>query len=910
MESDGPGPADPSSLPLQPDLPTLKPCTATESPTRVAVNGCNPSRQCQPAGGHSPTCGPRKSPELPTTKLCGYLDKQGGPLKSWKSRWFCYDEKQCQLLYYTTAQDVTPLGKIELANAVFGYPAHAEEAAFHIQTPERTVVLKAFNRDAMIYWLQQLQLRRWHHGHASAQAGGDANVGGGQEYWNGDDDFLPIVKTPPGLVGQKAACFPAPRQQSNLSIISFKHPLTQIQNSVHCILQKRHSQEMNKSIFYSPSDFTSPVQENQDLSGQDEHPAESPSHSSPSSSPAPSPPSRKKSISDALPEDKEAHSQEVDSDKEEHPKKPPEDGQCTAVSAPSGKQEQPDMPYPLKCDGPEMGSQLLDMRDELAVLQLRLAQRDAHVAELQEHLQLMVEKNQAKQEVVLKLSEQVAECMVDPQRTITNSFGAQGFLQLQAEMEHLRDDKEAYKMQNKFLNSEIHQLTKLWRNSSEQQKILMKRCAYLEGKSCQTESRYLSLLHKLQENKEFGAAEMEAVNRLIKEAERDMKDTPKFPPVRKYDEYGFKLTPDLDTEDMNLMIKIHSPDICSLNPLQQEVMDKHRLSRWAQFLGGRPAGELGASLELKILLRGGIPSRYRADVWRWIVWTRTRQIRERHPQRYKELCRKSQTLQHPASRQIQLDLPRTLTSNQHFSSASSSSVQQLHRILLAFSWHNPSIGYCQGLNRLAAIALLVLKDEENAFWCLVAMVENIMPQDYYSKTLIASQADQRVLKDIMMEKLPRLMAHLEEHSVDLTCITFNWFLVVFVESLTSKILLRIWDAVLYESIKVIFRYALAIFRYKEEEILRIRNSAEIYQYLQFFTKTISDGRKLNNIAFVEMNPFPMKLLRNRRAHHLERLKAELKELERIQNEFLTESMEHKDRDLDPAVGEGEDEDDL
>lgn len=41
--------------------------------------------------------------------------------------------------------------------------------------------------------------------------------------------------------------------------------------------------------------------------------------------------------------------------------------------------------------------------------------------------------------------------------------------------------------------------------------------------------------------------------------------------------------------------------------------------------------------------------------------------------------------------------------------------------------------------RLAAISLLVLKDEENAFWCLVAMVENIMPQDYYSKTLIASQ---------------------------------------------------------------------------------------------------------------------------------------------------------------------------
>ncbi|XP_048851982.1 TBC1 domain family member 2A-like isoform X2 [Brienomyrus brachyistius] len=808
METDGPGTADPSSLPLHPDLSALKSCTATQTPTRVAVNGCNPPPQCQPAGGHSPTCGPQKVPELSTTKLCGYLDKQGGPLKSWKSRWFCYDEKQCQLLYYTTAQDVAPLGKIELANAVFGYPAHAEEAAFHVQTPERTVVLKAFNRDAMIYWLQQLQLRRWHHGHVaeSAQAGGGTNMRGGQEYWSGDDDFLPIVKTPPGLVGQEAACFPAPRQQSNLSVISFKHPLTQIQNSMHCILQKRHSPETNKSIFYSPSDSRSPVQENQDLSGQDEHPGESPSHSSPSSSPAPTPPSRKKSISGALPEDKEAHNQEVHSDKEKHPKEPPEDCERTAGSAPSGTEEQPDVSCPLKCDGPELGSQLLGMRDELTLLQLRLAQRDTHVAELQEHLKLMVEKNQAKQEVVLKLSEQVAECMADPQRTITNSFCTQGFLRLQAEMEHLRDDVEAYKMQNKFLNSEIHQLTRLWQNSSEQQKILMKRCAYLEGKSCQTESRYLNLLHKLQENKGFGSVQTEVMNRLIKEALKDMKDTPKFTPVRtstsQYDEYGFKLPPDLGTEDVNLLIKIQSQDIRSLNPLQQEAMDKHRLSQWAQFLGGRPSDELVASMELKTLLRGGVPSKHRANVWRWIVWTRTCQVRERHPQKYQELCSKSQTLQHPASRQIQLDLPRTLTSNQHFSSPSSSCVQQLHRILLAFSWYNPSIGYCQGLNRLAAIALLVLKDEENAFWCLVAVVENIMPQDYYSKALIASQADQRVLKDIMMEKMPRLMAHLEEHSVDLTCITFNWFLVVFVESLTSKILLRIWDAFLYESTKV------------------------------------------------------------------------------------------------------------
>lgn len=41
--------------------------------------------------------------------------------------------------------------------------------------------------------------------------------------------------------------------------------------------------------------------------------------------------------------------------------------------------------------------------------------------------------------------------------------------------------------------------------------------------------------------------------------------------------------------------------------------------------------------------------------------------------------------------------------------------------------------------RLAAIALLVLQREEDAFWCLVAIAEAIMPQDYYTKNLVASQ---------------------------------------------------------------------------------------------------------------------------------------------------------------------------
>lgn len=41
---------------------------------------------------------------------------------------------------------------------------------------------------------------------------------------------------------------------------------------------------------------------------------------------------------------------------------------------------------------------------------------------------------------------------------------------------------------------------------------------------------------------------------------------------------------------------------------------------------------------------------------------------------------------------------------------------------------------------------------------------------------------------------------------------------------------------------MLFRYALAILKYNEEAIMRLRDSLEIYQYLRFFTKTICNSR--------------------------------------------------------------------
>ncbi|NXH98218.1 TBD2A protein, partial [Pachycephala philippinensis] len=857
-------------------------------------------------------------------KLCGYLNKLGikGPIKTWKSRWFFYDENKCRLLYYRTAQDINPLGSIDLSSASFDCKMENGEGVFEIKTPSRVFTLKAISKQAMMYWLQQLQMRRWEFCNTQSRFP-----------WNSvlvncfcvlfcfyvdvvdNEDFLPLVKTPTEAVGLKAASLPAPQTSTALQNISLKHPWTEIQNTVYNICGSKQLWGNNGNVFSFDEFQEHPenVDEKQEAEMEAGYAGDYGRMESRlnwirkarwmnSGFPGSEELSREKNSVDkmnVLQQQILTLSEEVKSQKElvKLLHKALEAAQqekrvsSMYLTAAEDKDRLELVRHKVRQIA-DLTSRLEALEQEKKELEQILTLRDSHIQELKEHVQLLMEKNHAKQEVIMTLTEQMARELSDPLQE-ANAITVETLYKQQEEIEHLKDDIDAYKTQNQFLNSEIHQVTRLWTSVAENEKALLMKCACLQARNCQMESKYLAVLRKLQEALPgLPNSHAELVKNLIQEAlQWDVKEEAQealsfelntaLCPSSEYDEYGFMTVPDYEIEDWKLLAKIQALEIKSNKLRSQEIVEKPLRDRWNSI------GELNPSAELKSLIRSGIPVEHRQRVWRGMVSRHCSPV----PGHYQRLLEQSRSTEHPACRQIELDLPRTLTNNKHFSSPTSQLIPKLRRVLLAFSWHNPAIGYCQGLNRLAAVALLVLEDEESAFWCLVYIVENLMPADYYSETLITSQVDQRVFKDFLSEKLPRLMAHFEHYRIDVSLITFNWFLVAFVDSLVSDILLRVWDAFLYEGTKVIFRYALAIFKYNEEEILRIHDSVEIYQYLRFFTRMIVDGRKLMNIAFNDLNPFPMKLLRNRRSMHREELEAELCELEQIKAAYVKERAE-------------------
>lgn len=127
------------------------------------------------------------------------------------------------------------------------------------------------------------------------------------------------------------------------------------------------------------------------------------------------------------------------------------------------------------------------------------------------------------------------------------------------------------------------------------------------------------------------------------------------------------------------------------------------------------------------------------------------------------------------------DLPRTFPGHPWLDTPEGHAA--LRRVLVGYSFRDSDVGYCQvhacpffpspfsqfqislylnqcrfllqGLNYVAALLLLVMKTEEDAFWMLAVLLENVLVRDCYTTNLSGCHVEQRVFKDLLAQKCSR-----------------------------------------------------------------------------------------------------------------------------------------------------------
>jgi len=232
--------------------------------------------------------------------------------------------------------------------------------------------------------------------------------------------------------------------------------------------------------------------------------------------------------------------------------------------------------------------------------------------------------------------------------------------------------------------------------------------------------------------------------------------------------------------------------------------------------------------EFRSLVLGGIPVANRPKIWAECSGALSIRI----PGYYEGLVSRWDKDDDPAViSQIEMDVNRTLTDNIFFRRGPG--VAKLREVLMAYARRNPEVGYCQGMNLITANLLLIMPSTEDTFWVLVSIIERILPLGYYDHSLMASRADQNVLRQYVTAVLPKLSQHLDDLCIELEALTFQWFLSVFTDCLSAEALFRVWDVVLCisDGSTFLFQVALALLKLNEQQLLQCDTPAAIYTYI-------------------------------------------------------------------------------
>ena len=207
----------------------------------------------------------------------------------------------------------------------------------------------------------------------------------------------------------------------------------------------------------------------------------------------------------------------------------------------------------------------------------------------------------------------------------------------------------------------------------------------------------------------------------------------------------------------------------------------------------------------------------RGDVWYYL--SGAAEMRAESATTYAELC--PLEVDSDVKRMVALDLPRTFANNPLFTQTDKEApyVTMLRSILYATSQTRRDIKYCQGLNYIAALLLLVQNDEERAFWTLNAIMDHLFPKDYFNEQLTGARVDQMVLEMLVTKQNPELKEKLQSAGFQLVVFTLPWFICLFINTLPFISVMRVWDVIMFEGDKALIRIALALISIGEKDLM-------------------------------------------------------------------------------------------
>mmetsp|Transcript_28194 Transcript_28194/g.80423 ORF Transcript_28194/g.80423 Transcript_28194/m.80423 type:complete len:628 (-) Transcript_28194:424-2307(-) len=200
---------------------------------------------------------------------------------------------------------------------------------------------------------------------------------------------------------------------------------------------------------------------------------------------------------------------------------------------------------------------------------------------------------------------------------------------------------------------------------------------------------------------------------------------------------------------------------------------------------------------------------------RWQIWKDACGYDWRGPvEQYDELCGDSQW-----SPLIALDIGRTFSELPEFGE---SRQQSLRRVLNAYANHSPTVGYCQGMNFIAGLLLLVSGSERETFGVFVRLMDHDGLAGFYREDMPLLRTYVKACDRLVAEQLPELREHFLRESVPLALYLHQWFLTLFIKSFPLATVLVLWDVIICGGLPGILTIAVTILRVLKDGLLNLQ----------------------------------------------------------------------------------------
>ncbi|XP_038052661.1 TBC1 domain family member 9-like isoform X2 [Patiria miniata] len=239
------------------------------------------------------------------------------------------------------------------------------------------------------------------------------------------------------------------------------------------------------------------------------------------------------------------------------------------------------------------------------------------------------------------------------------------------------------------------------------------------------------------------------------------------------------------------------------------------------------------TVDTQELIMKGIPESLRGEIW--LLYSGAVNEMATQAGYYQSLVEQSLGKDSIATDEIERDLHRSLPEHPAFQSELG--IAALRRVLTAYAYRNPTIGYCQAMNIVTSV-LLLYANEEEAFWLLVAICERLLP-DYYNTRVVGALIDQGVFEALTKEYLPDLYVKMEKLGI-LSMISLSWFLTIFISVMPFESAVNIMDCFFYDGARVIFQIALAVLDANYDALLQCEDDGTAMTVLSTYLESVQN----------------------------------------------------------------------